>query len=355
MTDPTALPVGTLTFLFSDIEGSTELVQRLGAEPYGEVLAHHHELLRAAWSTHGGTEVMTEGDSFFVVFPSAPAAVGAAVDAQRALAGATFPHQVERLRVRIGLHTGLGVIAAGSYVGSDVNRAARIGAAANGGQVVLSSATAALLEDGLPEGVGIRDLGEHRLKDLRPERLALLQIDGLVADERPIRSLDRRPNNLPTQVTSFVGRATDLGATRLMLGTTRLLTLTGPGGTGKTRLSLQLAVTVADEFPDGVYFVALEPLREPGLVGPAIATVVGVSPEGRAPLVERLADWIGTRRILLVLDNFEQVIEAAPLVGELLQATSALKVIVSSRAVLRVSGEQEYPVPGLPAPPDPTR
>ena len=349
-----ALPSGTLTFLFSDIEGSTRLVQELGPEGYGDVLAVHRDLLRAAWAAHAGTEVGTEGDSFFVVFAAAPAAIAAAVDAQRALAAAHFPHDVEAVRVRIGLHTGLGVVSAGTYVGTDVNRAARIAAAANGGQVVLSSATVALLGDGLPAGVRIRDLGEHRLKDLRPERLAILEIEDLAADPRPIRSLDTRPNNLPTQVTSFVGRAAELEETGAMLGSARLLTLTGPGGTGKTRLSLQLAAMVAADFPDGVYFVALEPIREPALVGPTIAAVLGLIEDASVAIGDRLAGWIGSRKILLVLDNFEQVVDAAPLVGELLRATSELKLIVSSRAALHVSGEQEYPVPGLPTPPDPS-
>ncbi len=349
-----ALPSGTLTFLFTDIEGSTKLVQDLGPDAYGDVLGYHRDLLRTAWAANKGIEVGTEGDSFFVVFESAPAAVAAAAQAQRLLADATFPHDVGRIRVRMGLHTGLGVISGGSYVGADVNRAARVAAAANGGQVILSSATVPLLSGALPPGVQTRDVGEHRLKDLRPERLAILEIDGIADDPRPIRSLDSRPNNLPTQVTSFVGRAAELDETTERLAATRLLTLTGPGGTGKTRLSLQLAASVADGFPDGVYFVALEPIREPALVAPTIAGILGVAEDPATPIGTRLATWIAERRLLLVLDNFEQVIEAAPVIGELLRATTNLKVIVSSRAALHVSGEQEYPVPGLPTPPDPT-
>jgi predicted ATPase/class 3 adenylate cyclase len=348
-----ALPIGTLTFLFTDIEGSTKLVQELGAESYGEVLERHRELLRRAWAAHDGIEIGTEGDSFFVVFTSAPAAVAAAVDAQRALAATEFPHGVDVIRVRMGLHTGLGIVSGGTYVGADVNRAARVAAAANGGQVLLSSATVPLVGDHLPAGVRARDAGEHRLKDLRPERLSILEIDGVADDPRPIRSLDTRPNNLPTQVTSFVGRAAELEETTARLEATRLLTLTGPGGTGKTRLSLQLAAAVAEEFPEGVYFVALEPIREPALVGTTIAAVLGVTEDTSASIGTRLSTWIGTRKILLDLDNFEQVIEAAPLIGELLRSTSELKLIVSSRSPLRISGEQEYPVPGLPTPPDP--
>ncbi len=352
-TSAPALPSGTLTFLFTDIEGSTRLVQELGPAAFGEVLERHRELLRAAWAANDGIEVGTEGDSFFVVFASAPAAVAAAVDAQRALAATEFPHGVGAIRVRMGLHTGLGVVSAGTYVGADVNRAARVAAAANGGQVVLSSATLPLLEGSLPAGVRTRDAGEHRLKDLRPERLAILEIEGLADDPRPIRSLDSRPNNLPTQVTSFVGRTAELDETTARLAATRLLTLTGPGGTGKTRLSLQLAAAVAEEFPEGVYFVALEPIREPALVGTTIAAVLGVAEDSSAPIGARLSAWIGARKILLDLDNFEQVIEAAPLIGELLRSTTELKLIVSSRSPLRISGEQEYPVPGLPTPPDP--
>ncbi len=353
-TSAPALPSGTLTFLFTDIEGSTRLVQELGPQAYGEILERHRQLLREAWATHDGVEVSTEGDSFFVVFASAPAAVAAAVDAQRVLAATEFPHGFGTVRVRMGLHTGLGVVNAGTYVGADVNRAARVAAAANGGQVVLSSATVPLVGRDLPAGVRTRDAGEHRLKDLRPERLAILEIDGIADDPRPIRSMDTRPNNLPTQVTSFVGRAAELEATAAGLDSARLLTLTGPGGTGKTRLSLQLAASVAEQFPDGVFFVALEPIRDPALVGPAIAAVLGLAEESGVPIGERLAGWIGLRKILLVLDNFEQVVAAAPLVGELLRATTNLKLIVSSRAALHVSGEQEYPVPGLPTPPDPS-
>ena len=302
-----------------------------------------------------GTEVGTEGDSFFVVFPSAPDALAAAIDGQRALALRQLP---PRRRVGPGPdgppHR-LGIVSAGSYVGNDVNRAARIAAAANGGQVLLSSTTVALVADALPDGVRTRDLGRAPPQG-PPVRSTWRSSRSTICptDPRPIRSLDNRPNNLPTQVTSFVGRATELAETTAQLESTRLLTLTGPGGTGKTRLSLQLAAAAAEAFPDGVYFVALEPIREPALVAPTIAGILGVAEDSATPIGTRLATWIAARRLLLVLDNFEQVIEAAPVIGELLRATTNLKVIVSSRAALRVSGEQEYPVPGLPTPPDPT-
>ncbi len=303
----------------------------------------------------GGIEVGTEGDGTFAVFPRATAAVEAAALAQRLLAAEAWPPDVA-VRVRIGLHTGEGVLdAEGSYVGLDVHRAARIAAAAHGGQILLSETTRALVADHLPARLGLRSLGEHRLKDLRPEALWQLEVEGLVTDFPPVRSLDRRPNNLPTQLTSFVGRERELAAGQALLQTTRLLTLTGPGGTGKTRLALQLAATVAERFDDGVYFVALEPLRSPDLVAPAIGRVLGtVEVPGRSA-IDVLVEAVGERRILFVLDNFEQVVEAAPTVAELLRRCPQVTVIATSRAVLRVSGEGELPVPGLPAPPDTSR
>ncbi len=312
-------------------------------------------LLRTALEAADGIEVGTEGDGTFAVFATASAAVEAAALAQRALAAEAWPPAAV-VRVRIGLHTGEGVLdAEGSYVGLDVHRAARIAGAGHGGQVLLSETTRGLVTDHLPAGIALRDLGEHRLKDLRPERLWQLEIEGLPADFPPVRSLDRRPNNLPTQLTSFVGREAELARARALLAETRLLTLTGPGGTGKTRLALQLAATVADRFEAGVYFVALEPLRHPDLVAPAIGRVLGaVEAPGRPPL-DVLVDAVGERHLLFVLDNFEQVVEAAPVVAELLRRAPNVAVVATSRAVLRVTGERELPVPGLPTPPDTSR
>lgn len=347
-------PTGTVTFLFTDVEGSTRLAREL-AEDWPPLLARHRELLRAAFAAHDGVEVATEGDGFFVVFARAPAAVAAAVAAQRGLAAESWPVGAE-LRVRMGLHAGEGALDAdGSYVGHAVHRAARIAAAGHGGQVLLSATVRALAEDALPADVVIRDLGEHRLKDLRPEPLAQLVIAGLPADFPPIRSLDRRPNNLPTQLTSFVGRDHELEEVGQLLGGTRLLTLTGPGGTGKTRLALQLAAGAADDHPDGTWFVALEPIARPELVLPTIARTIGVAERPGASALDILATAIGERRMLLLLDNFEQVVEAAGDVAALLRACPALRVVVTSRAVLRIAGEQEYVVPGLPAPPDTSR
>src|SRR5436190_986952 len=344
---------GTYTFLFTDIEGSTGLEGRIGRDRYGELLERHRTLLREAWAAHDGAEQGTEGDSFFVVFPEASSAVEAAVAGQRALLAEPWPEDA-RIRVRMGLHSGAAEQAGESLVGLSINRAARIAAVAHGGQVLASALTRDLLADHPIDGVRLVDLGEHRLKDLSaPVRIVEVLGDGLPSEFPPLRTLDARPNNLPTQLTTFIGRDPELAEAAGLLATTRLLTLTGPGGTGKTRLSLQLAARAADDFPDGVFFVPLEPIRDPMLVAPRIATAVGVTEGSTRPIAETLADWLRDKRLLLVLDNFEQVVAAAPVVADLLRAAPDIKAVVTSRAVLHVSGEQEYPVPGLPTPPDP--
>lgn len=346
------LPSGTVTFLFSDIEGSTKLEQEVGTARYAELRERHREILRAAFAAHHGEEQSTEGDSFFVVFGSAPEAVGAAVEAQRALAAESWPEDAA-VRVRMGLHSGEYDIAGGSLVGLDINRAARIAAVAHGGQILLSESTRALIKSAVPGDVRLRDLGEHRLRDLSAsERLVQVNADDLPGEFPPIRSLDARPNNLPTQLTTFVGRERELAEAIELLGHTRLLTLTGPGGTGKTRLSLQVAAAAADQFPDGVWFVALEPVREPGLVASTIGRTLGATDSATRPAFETLVDTIGERRHLILLDNFEQVITAGPIVADILRRCPNLTFLVTSRSALRVSGEQEFPVPGLPAPPD---
>ena len=346
---------GTVTCLFSDIEGSTRIELDLGIGPYRDLRERHRALLRAAFAAHDGREQGTEGDSFFVIFRRAPDAVAAAVDAQRAIAAESWPAGAE-VRVRMGLHTGEIEAIGGDVIGYAINRTARIAAVAHGGQVLLSDATRSLVADALPDGVTVRDLGQHRLKDLRaPERIAQLEIDGLPADFPPIRSLEARPNNLPTQLTTFVGRDRELREALELLPTTRLLTLTGPGGTGKTRFSLQLAAAAADDFPDGIWFVALEPVRDPELVAPTIARTLGVVDNRARPPIDTLADHLRDQRLLLVLDNFEQVVTAGPIVADLLRRCPNLACIVTTRIALHVSGEQEYPVPGLPAPPDTSR
>ena len=351
MTAPN-FPTGTVTFLFSDIEGSTRLADAVGAETFGTLLERHRAILRDAFGRHGGAEVGTEGDSFFVVFARPQDALAAAADAQRAI-GAEDWGAGRSIRVRIGVHTGQAVMIDGTYVGPDVNRAARIAAAGAGGQVLVSSATSALA-DATPAGTHLRSLGEHRLKDLRPEKLCQLDIDGLESAFPPIRSLDARPNNLPNQLTSFIGRERELAETAELIGRTRLLTLTGPGGTGKTRLALQLAATIAEQYPDGTFFVALEYVRDPALVIPRIAESIGLMETGQRPPRDVLVEWLTGKRVLLVLDNFEQVADGGPIVADLLHALDGLTVIATSRSPLHVYGEQEFPVPGLPIPPDPT-
>ena len=342
----------TRTFLFSDIEGSTRLLDELGPAAYTTVLETQASLLRAAFAAHGGKEENTEGDSFFVVFDSALAAVEAAVDGQRALAVEAWPPGVE-VNVRMGLHAGEASESAAGLVGLDINRAARIAAAAHGGQIVVSDAVRSLVSADLREGISLRGLGSHRLKDLRePQPLCQVVADGLRVEFPPLRSLDVRPNNLPTQLTSFVGRERELEEAGRLLAANRLVTLTGPGGTGKTRLSLQVAANAAEDFPDGIFFVALETVREPALVPSRLAAAIGIAETAKRSASEVLVDWLAGKRVLFVLDNFEQVLDAGPIVAELLRSVPGLKVLATSRAALHVSGEQEYPVPGLPSPPD---
>jgi predicted ATPase/class 3 adenylate cyclase len=352
MTATQSTASGTVTFMFTDIEGSTRLEQQVGTPRYSELRERHREILREVFSANEGVEQGTEGDSFFVVFTSARAAVAAAIAAQRRLAEEPWS-EGEAVHIRIGIHTGEAELVGGSLVGLDINRAARIAAVGHGGQILVSDATRGLVEAHLPADVRLRDLGAFRLKDLLgPEHVVQVDADDLPSDFPPLRTPDARPNNLPTQLTTFIGRGAELDEAASLLSATRLLTLTGPGGTGKTRLSLQLATMVADGFTDGVFFVPLEPIRDPMLVTSRIATAVGVVEAGARPIAETLAEWLRDRRLLLVLDNFEQVADAAPIVTDLLRAAPELKIIVTSRAALRVSGEQEYPVPGLPTPPD---
>jgi predicted ATPase/class 3 adenylate cyclase len=344
------LPTGTVTFLFTDIEGSTHLLQALGAS-YRGVLERHNAIVRQALAAHDGIEIRTEGDSFFVVFRSATEAVEAAVAAQRGLSGERWPdgHQV---RVRMGLHTGEGRLGGDSYVGLDVHRAARIAAAGHGGQVLLSAATRALVETVLPDGAALRDLGSHRLKDLnQSEHLAHLVIAGLLQDFPPIRSLET-PSALPTELTSFVGRQREVDEATRLMATTRLLTLTGPGGTGKTRLAIRVAAGLVSSFRDGVFFVDLAPLTDPALVGPSVARSLGLSEQPDRPIVDLLKGHLEPRELLLVLDNFEHLLPASEAVADLLEAAPRLKVLVTSRSILNLYGEQEFAVPPL-ALPDP--
>jgi predicted ATPase/class 3 adenylate cyclase len=343
------LPTGTVTFFFSDIEGSTRLIQELGDE-YPEALLAHHTIQRQALAANGGHELRTEGDSFFIVFGSALQACKGAAAVQRMLTEHPWPKD-SRLRIRIGLHTGEATLVGNEYLGLDVHRAARVANAAHGGQVLLSETTRALVDSALPPDLTLKDLGAHRLKDLaRPEHLFQLTIDGCPAEFPPLRTLEATPNNLPTQLTSFIGRDDQVRDAKELLARSRLLTLTGPGGTGKTRLSLQIAADLLDGFPDGVYFVPLAAVHDPELVPSAIAQALSVQTSGGHRPIDGLIDYLHDKRLLLVLDNFEQLLPAAPVVTQLLEASPGLRVLTSSRAVLRVHGEQEFPVPPLALP-----
>lgn len=342
-----ALPTGTITFLFTDIEGSTRHLQTLGPA-WKEVVEQHDRLLREAFKAHQGVEVRTEGDAFFVVFTTASAALAGAIDAQLSLASAAWP--AEPLRVRMGVHTGEGALGGENYVGIDVHRAARIASAGHGGQVLVSAATQVLLGDSLPAGFSLRDLGEHRLKDLsQPERLFQVVGEGLAQNFPPPRGLAGSPNNLPVQLTSFIGRR-DMVATIVdHIGRHRLVTLTGPGGTGKTRLAVQVAAECLDTFPDGVFFVPLAAITEPELVMPTVAATLALPPTSGDPL-DRIADYLSGKDFLLILDNLEQVVGVGPDIAKLASSAPTVRMLTTSRAPLRVSGEQEVPVPTLPVP-----
>ena len=346
------MPTGTLTFLFTDIEGSTRLVESLGTPTYRGLLEQHQRLLRSAFSAAGGNERSTEGDSFFVVFRDAPSAVAAAVAAQRALAAATWPGG-EPVRVRMGLHTGHALPGGDDYVGLDVHRAARIAGAAHGGQVIVSASTRALAESALPPDIQLLDLGEHRLRGVSgTERLYQLEIAGLPSVFPPPRADSVSATHLPARMTSFVGRDAELADIERRLAASRLVTLTGPGGAGKTSLATECARALADRFRDGAWFVALDAISDPDVVASAIASALGLREAGDRPADEQLRDNLAHRELLLVLDNFEQLLPAAGLVGDILIAAPGVRVLATSRAPLHLAAEQIYPVSPLPVPPN---
>jgi predicted ATPase/class 3 adenylate cyclase len=352
------LPQGTVTLLFTDMEGSTQLLQQLG-DHYATVLEECRRVLRTAFEQWNGHEVDTQGDAFFVVFARATDAISAAVAAQHALATQAFSQGVT-VHARMGLHTGEPQRSSEGYVGLDVHLGARIMSSAHGGQVVLSQTTYDLVVHNLPDGVSLRDLGEHRLKDLQhSHRLFQLVIEDLPADFPPLKTLDLHPNNLPVQPTSLIGREQEVDAIGQLLRQedVRLLTLTGPGGMGKTRLGLQVAAELSDLFPGGVFFVDLSALRDPRLVVPTIAQTLGLSEGVGQPLLERLKAWLEMKQVLLLLDNFEQVASAALEIAALLAVCPQIKVMVTSREVLHVRAEREFAVPPLALPelPNPTR
>src|SRR5215204_1538623 len=347
----TGLPTGTITFLFTDVEGSTKLWER-NPEAMSKALSHHDELIRNAVEANGGFIFKTVGDAFYVAFSAAAEAVQAALDAQKSLLSEEWGERGP-LKVRIALHTGTAEERGGDYFGPTLNRAARLLSAGHGGQVLLSLSTQELVGDQLPIGVELRDLGVRRLKDLfGPEHIFQLTAPELPASFPPLKTLDVRLNNLPIQPTPLLGREREVAeiADLLRRSDVRLLTLTGTGGTGKTRLALQSAAELIDEFEDGVFFVPLAPVSDPHLVTSALAGALSVSESAGRVLEEDLSDYLSDKELLLVLDNFEQVVDAAPLVGELLSGCPNLKVLVTSRTSLRIYGEHEYAVRPLALP-----
>ena len=349
-----ALPAGTVTLLFSDIEGSTRLLERLG-ERYAEVLDEHRRVIREAVAAHSGHELRTEGDAFFVVFARATDAVRAAVAAQRELAASSAPDGVA-LRVRMGLHTGEPRVMGHDYVGMDVHCAARICSAAHGGQVVVSETTERILAGQPIEGVALDDLGEHRLKDFsRPMRLHQIVADGLTADFPPLRTLDYPPASLLGEwgpFTTFLGREAEVEAlARLVLERrNRLVTLVGAGGVGKTRLAIEAAGRLAGDFTDGARFVPLGAVWEFRDLAPAVARALAAPVREGETARDALVRFVSDRHLLLVLDNFEQLVEGAPLVADLLGACPELRVIITSREPTRLAAERLYPVHPLDVP-----
>ena len=342
-------PSGTVTFLFTDIEGSTRVLSAVGPARYGELLALHQELIRTSIGVHRGHEVDTQGDAFFVAFERPRDAIGAAIDAQRALADQRWPDGAE-IRVRMAIHTSDATTTTDGYVGVGVHRAARICAAGHGGQILVSQATRDLLLDDVT-GLAFVDLGEHRLKDLTsPQRLFQLSVEGLPDRFPPLRTIDGRPTNLPTQVTPLVGRDRELADIVALLRRpdVRCVTLTGPGGTGKTRLALSAAAELVDAYGDGVFFVPLAAITDPSLVIGQVAQALGVNESAG----QNLHAFLAIKELLLVVDNVEQVIEAAADLARLLAEAPRVRLLATSREPLRVAAERVYPVPslGLPDP-----
>ena len=346
-------PAGTVTFVFTDIEGSTQRVGEIGDVAWARLLQAHHEILREAFAA--GFEVHTEGDGFFVVFASAPDAVAAAVAAQQALGSHPWP-QGQRLWVRIGVHTGQALVREGDYVGRQVHRASRICDAAHGGQVLVSEATAGLVRDALPVGVELVDLGLHRLKDLgSPQRLFMVAAAGLRADASP-RSLEVVTHNLPVQRSAFIGRGGEIARVRKLLDAHRLVTMTGVGGAGKTRLALQVAAEELHEHPDGVFFVDLAALSDPAGIARAVADALGLRFDGEPggasrPIADVLVDVLARRACLLLVDNCEHLLDGcAELAEQLLAGCPQVRWLATSREPLGIDGEQVYPVPSLSLP-----
>jgi predicted ATPase/class 3 adenylate cyclase len=346
------LPSGTVTFLFTDIEDSTRLLIDLGREVFVQCLADHDALIREAIANAGGIVVKSDVGTFFAVFLTAPAAIGAVVEAQRLLQSHSWPEDSDVL-VRMGLHTGTGKIGGDDYVGIDVHRASRIASAAFGGQVLLSAATAAIVRPSLTEGVGMTDLGEHQLKDLDAEMLHQLRIDGLISEFPPLETSGSNPTNLPVVSTSFVGRDAELVEVDRLIRGARLVTLSGVAGAGKTRLALEAAEALRGEFSDGVWFVQLSTVTDPGLVVAAAADALGVRERPGSALRDTLFQHLAGKEALLVIDNCEHVISAAAeFTNDLMSAAPDCKVVATSRELLRIGGEVAYRLRSMSLPQD---
>ncbi|MGQ0550547.1 MAG: ATP-binding protein [Armatimonadota bacterium] len=345
------LPTSTVTFLFSDIEASTHIVQHLGDAASEQVFADHRRLLRDVVESAGGLVYQDQGESFLFVFQRAKDAVLAAVTAQRALTIHPWPKGV-MLRVRMGLHSGEPAVSCDEYVGLDVHRVARICQAGHGGLILLSQATQELVGEGLPGGVSLQDLGKHRLKDLAsPEHIFQAIAPDLPTEFPPLKSLSALPHNLPIQLTSFIGREREMAEVKRLLSTTRLLTLTGAGGCGKTRLALQVAAEVLEDFADGVWFVELAALSDPAFVSQAVASALGVREQPGRLLLVTLSDYLQSKHLLVAVDNCEQLVAAcAQLTEILLRSCPNLRILVTSREPLGIAGELTYRVPSLSVP-----
>jgi len=346
----THLPRGLVTFLFTDIEGSTRLAQLLGAD-YRQVLHDHRDIIRSAVTEAAGVELFTEGDSVFVAFADAASAVRACVAAQRGLADHDWPSPAARPRVRMGLHTGYAEPLAGEYTSPEVHRAARVAAAAHGGQVLCSAATVANVAQhgALADDVWLLDLGPHRLRGFDGrERLHQLVAPGLDRQFPRLRTVDAPAHNLPTQVTRFIGRGAERGALRDLLGEHRLVTVVGAGGAGKTRLAVEVAGELVESYPDGVWFVDLSAVSDPSLVEVSVAASIGLRPEPGRPVLDTIADYAGDRRLLLVLDTCDaQLASARRLTARMLAAGADITVLATSREPVGLPGELVWRIPPL--------
>jgi len=344
------LPIGTITFLFSDIEGSSKKWERY-PDAMRVALAAHDRMMREALEAQGGYVFKTIGDAFCVAFDTAQQALVGALEAQRALYHTAW-QDIEPLKVRMALHTGAAEHRDGDYFGQSLNRVARILASAHGGQVLFSLPTEELVRDGLPPGVQLRALGEHRLRDLaRPEQLFQLVTPDLPSQFPALRSLESVPNNLPVQLTSFIGRERELGEVKRLLASTRLLTLTGSGGTGKTRLSLQVGAELLDQFPDGIWFVEFGTIEDGALVAETVAATLDLRQEPERSLVTTLGGFLRSKTLLLILDNCEHVVAACARLAEtLLRSCPQLRILSSSREPLGIAGETAWPLPPLSLP-----